>query len=368
MSRKKPESNDVESFTTGSVWNHATGKGTATTVQIVGRENGRIAYRDMATGHIDSSRERAARARSRFWPADMGTVRIETPAPLPFVLNGDGATVTLEGHTVAVYMFRGRPCVIAADLGRALGYASDGKGLVESIAGWSELERPRDYGVLKYTSLREFKLILDATARAAVGRASHLTILYETGMDLACQKAQTPAGERLRRYLADDVLPKLRRGEAVRATPAPVAPAALPADTKIDRLLDAVVALVSVLTSGARLPPTAPVTPRPALVRLPPRRTVVVAEPDPAKLYSPTELAAFLKSKLKRLDVTAEMVGKTIKRLGFWSRTDLFESENLAVGDSGRIVGVNRWRGVIWPALLDAFGAPPAQSSIPGAH
>jgi prophage antirepressor-like protein len=145
----------------------------------------------------------------------------------PIVMNGEGATATFEGHTIPVYVFRGRPCVYAGDLGRALGYADDGKGLAESVRGWPEMKEPGDFAVLTGADLRDFKALLDVTARAAVSRSPHLMVLYETGMDLACQKAQTEAGARLRRYLADHVLPKLRRGEPVTAggTKVPLVPA-----------------------------------------------------------------------------------------------------------------------------------------------
>jgi prophage antirepressor-like protein len=145
-------------------------------------------------------------------------------------MNGEGATATFEGHTIPVYIFRGRPVVVAGDLGRALGYAD--KGLAQSISTWPEFQRPGDFDVLEGADLRAFKAQMRLVAGAAtkVPRRS-LLVLTETGMDLACQKAQTEAGARLRRYLADHVLPKLRRGESVTAggTKVPLIPALPPA-------------------------------------------------------------------------------------------------------------------------------------------
>jgi prophage antirepressor-like protein len=148
----------------------------------------------------------------------------------PIVMNGEGATATFEGHTIPVYVFRGRPVIIAGDLGRALDYADDGHRLVDSIRdNWRAEFTERDIKVLTGDDLRAFKALLALTPSPRVsGRTPHLTILFETGMDLACQKAQTEAGARLRRYLADHVLPKLRRGEPVTAggTRVPLVPAA----------------------------------------------------------------------------------------------------------------------------------------------
>ena len=137
------------------------------------------------------------------------------PAP-PIVMNGEGATVTFEGHTIPVYIFRGRPVVIAGDLGRALGYAD--KGLVQSISTWPEFQRPGDFDVLKARICGHSRLrcVWLPERQPKVPRRS-LVILTETGMDLACQKAQTEAGARLLSLLGRPCAPQLRRGESVTA-------------------------------------------------------------------------------------------------------------------------------------------------------
>jgi hypothetical protein len=189
-------------------------------------------------------------------------------APPPIVLNGEGNTVTLNEYTFSVYLFRDRPCVVAADLGRALGYGE--KKFVDSLRQWRELLPGRDKEVLTGPDLAAFKAAREPQA-AFSPHVTSLTILYETGMDIACQKAQTEAGFALRRYLAEEVLPRLRRGEVVSpAAPPLLSPTSPPSiEAKLDKLLDAVGALVGALpVLLAARAPTMP-RPRPAIASLP---------------------------------------------------------------------------------------------------
>lgn len=123
-----------------------------------------------------------------------------------------------EDMGVRVFVFRDRPCVIAAAVGKALGYADEGKGLAEVLRKqWvGEVIEGKDFAVLAGAELRDFKALPDVSEEPSVSRKSpSLTILYESGWDLVCIKTEKPEGVRLRRRLADEVLPKLRRGEAV---------------------------------------------------------------------------------------------------------------------------------------------------------
>ncbi len=131
-------------------------------------------------------------------------------------------TIDFGGQPLTVHTFRGRPCVIAADVGRVLGYADDGKRLVDRLrSDWfDELIPARDIDTLRGDDLREFKDATRLTPESGVsGNVPSLTILYESGVDLVCIKTDKPLGKKLRRFLADEVLPKLRRGEAISARP-----------------------------------------------------------------------------------------------------------------------------------------------------
>lgn len=124
--------------------------------------------------------------------------------------------VQFEGRPLSFYTFRGHICVIAAEVGRALGYADDGKGLVDVInKHWAdEMIAGRDFDVLRHGKLSEFRCLAGAAdERSVAEKVTQLTILYESGYDLVCIKTEKPHGKELRRLLADVVLPKLRRGE-----------------------------------------------------------------------------------------------------------------------------------------------------------
>lgn len=129
-------------------------------------------------------------------------------------------STVFENKGITFYNFKGKPCVIAKELGKLMEYGSDGSGLPDVLANRPEYVRGHDFDVLTGSELREFKALSDVTGCEPVSdRAHHLTILYESGFDLACLRTEKPVGLRLRRFLVDEVLPKLRRGETVGESP-----------------------------------------------------------------------------------------------------------------------------------------------------
>jgi prophage antirepressor-like protein len=146
---------------------------------------------------------------------------------------------TFEGRGLMFYLYQGRVCVVAAALGRALGYAGEGRKLGDRISGeWAgEFLAGTDFQVLTGAALRAFKALLGDTPDPGVSSTARLMILYESGVSLVCVKTNKPEGMALRRYLVDDVLPKLRRGELV-----PVrrkrAPRLSPVRAALKRLVD----------------------------------------------------------------------------------------------------------------------------------
>ncbi|WP_437948702.1 hypothetical protein WME98_50125 [Sorangium sp. So ce296] len=134
-------------------------------------------------------------------------------------------TSQFEGHELTTYVFRGRVCVIAAQVGKILDYADDGKKLVDVIRDkWGdEFIAGHDFEVLEGDALRGFKAAAGDTLPGWVSSTARLMVLYESGFDLVFTKTEKPAGRRLRRLLVDEVIPRLRRGEPVlpKAQPAP---------------------------------------------------------------------------------------------------------------------------------------------------
>jgi prophage antirepressor-like protein len=118
-----------------------------------------------------------------------------------------------EGKALFTYTWQGRPCWVARHLGRTIGYSHDGKRLPNKILGaWAnEFVLGQDYDLLAGDDLARFN---DAVPRGLidqrVGRRS-LLILYRSGALLALVKTELEVGQRLRRFLVDQVLPEIVR-------------------------------------------------------------------------------------------------------------------------------------------------------------
>jgi len=130
-----------------------------------------------------------------------------------------------EGQTLVTLTYEGRPCWVALEIGRILGYSRDGRRLIHKINDkWhDELVEDHDYTVLRGEDLEEFKaelLVGDAGARKKKHRPPML-LLFEPGLHLVLSKSGKPAGQRLRRFLLDDVLPRLAASHKAWPRPTP---------------------------------------------------------------------------------------------------------------------------------------------------
>jgi len=117
-----------------------------------------------------------------------------------------------EGRALPAFSFRGRECWIAQDVARVLGYES--KGWSNSWGRWvaaDELLEGQDFATLRGQDLREFKASLGATTDSVVAKTTQLTVLFEPGLNVVCILTEKPLGKRLRRFVAEQVLPDLRR-------------------------------------------------------------------------------------------------------------------------------------------------------------
>jgi prophage antirepressor-like protein len=278
---------------------------------------------------------------------------------------------TPEEMGVRVYIFRGRLCVIAAAVGRALGYADDGKKLVDSIRDkWAaEMIDGKDVATLRADDLREFKALLDGSPdRREASKTSQLTILYESGWDIVCIKTDKPEGVRLRRALADKVLPRMRRGEPVGAAPPPLSST----DAKLDKILDAFASMAQLMGKfiGQGQAPAAaePVRVAPPASDIGPgvRRLV-------PRSWSGEHWIAAMISDRHGQTVSTRSVNKAIKALKVRARPDVAVEEWVQkVSPAGKTFPVPFWRYA--PPVIDEIdahlfpgvrGAPP-QQKIPG--
>lgn len=132
-----------------------------------------------------------------------------------------------EGRPLTTLRYRGRPVWLAKEVGRELGYSSDGRRLIVNIREkWSEeFVEGVDFIKVEGDELRDIKALLGLVSESDTSRAPSLLLLTESGFHLACLKTNQPIGVKLRRWLADEVLPKLARGETASACSASSAPA-----------------------------------------------------------------------------------------------------------------------------------------------
>ncbi len=124
-----------------------------------------------------------------------------------------------KGTPIHVLRFKGREVWTAQEVAVGLGYA-DSKYFTDKINGdWSEeFEAGIDFFKAEgedLNGLRSLFAVGDSpTANPIHPMTRSLLLLTESGVNLACTLARTRRGRRFRRWLAREVLPALRRGEA----------------------------------------------------------------------------------------------------------------------------------------------------------
>ena len=123
-----------------------------------------------------------------------------------------------EGRALRVREWQGRPCVEARELATVLQYR-DTSDMLEMVTGpKSEFIEGADYVKLTGDELTAWKNDIPVTG-GDVDRTARLVILFEPGMYLAAIKARTEVGKRVRRWLAEKVLPSIARtGQYIDAT------------------------------------------------------------------------------------------------------------------------------------------------------
>jgi prophage antirepressor-like protein len=157
--------------------------------------------------------ERAAVAPSPDLP-EPAPAPAPAPAPEPAVLPVT-AIHRFEGQRLTTVEHQGQPCWVAREVGAALGYGDEGGGFSKKVAAdWAE----------DFTEGEDFYRVT-GDCLAALGQlgggetpppnprgGNHrdLLLLTEQGVWLGCILSRKPAGRRLRRWLAREVLPSLR--------------------------------------------------------------------------------------------------------------------------------------------------------------
>jgi prophage antirepressor-like protein len=125
------------------------------------------------------------------------------------------ATV-FDNHPVTFVMFRGEPIVAIEEMGTALGYAPGNLRHLVRNEWAADFVEGKDYHLLAGEALAEFKALDRRSETPLVAsRARALLVLTESGLYAIALKTEKSLGVRLRRFLVDEVLPKLARGESV---------------------------------------------------------------------------------------------------------------------------------------------------------
>lgn len=133
------------------------------------------------------------------------------------------AAFDFHGAEIAAFVYKGRPVVVARHVGRVLGYFDDGARIVTSITvGWKDrLHRGKHYEVIEGQDLVDLKARLTSAPEVSSGkgvsgwldtRTPSILVLTETGLHKVVMLTDKPIGDELLDQLAENVLPKLRRG------------------------------------------------------------------------------------------------------------------------------------------------------------
>lgn len=125
-------------------------------------------------------------------------------------------SLDFDGHPVTAVKFRGRWCWLPSQIAVAIGYDQSSRIAKRISSEWAdEFIAGHDYDVISGPDLRDLRSLLELSPKfgpSSVEKyAPRVTVLYESGLHLALLRTRKPAGKKLRRLLAEQVLPQLAR-------------------------------------------------------------------------------------------------------------------------------------------------------------
>jgi prophage antirepressor-like protein len=121
-----------------------------------------------------------------------------------------------EGNNLTVVEMDGKPYWIAKEVGRALGYSNDGRGLIDFfVRDWSkEFDEGEDYVKLEGKQLSNFKQILkdheDFSLSSELKFTSRIILFTKEGIFGVLQLTKKEEGHRMRKWLRREVLPSIQ--------------------------------------------------------------------------------------------------------------------------------------------------------------
>lgn len=124
---------------------------------------------------------------------------------------------------IAVLQIRGKPAILVGQLADALEYG-ESTDLSKLLDRSGEVVDGEDIALLEGDELATLKML---TPNLVGARAASVTILFESGINLAIMLSQQPKARPFRRWLASEVLPSLRQTGSYTlraASPSPASP------------------------------------------------------------------------------------------------------------------------------------------------
>jgi prophage antirepressor-like protein len=99
-------------------------------------------------------------------------------------------TSQFSGQDVTTIFYAGRPCWIAKDIGRVLGYGNDGQKLTQRVTqDWAhEFVEGLNFEVIRGKELVQFKKLLKVIPDSGITFAPHVLVLFESGINMVCMK------------------------------------------------------------------------------------------------------------------------------------------------------------------------------------
>lgn len=243
---------------------------------------------------------------------------------------------TFEGAPLQTLTWDGRPCWVARHIGARLGYSADGGRFVKKVGDWmAELVEGKDYAYLDGPELSAFKATNHVSVPGGdqhLHKAPRVLVLFESGVNLCSLKTSKPLGAKLRRFLADEVIPQLARTGTYSPEPpmvrAPAETAIVPADPRVDRLERTLQVLTEAVTALATQAQQQGV------------RTLVTTPDASFVIADPVPPAGFGLCGLKNLAAAAGCGVPTMKRrleeAGLWNDAYVFVGRR-SVPRGGRI-------------------------------
>lgn len=226
-----------------------------------------------------------------------------------------------QGHALTTIEYKGKPAWIAREVGAAIGYAQSGRRFAGKVTGeWSEeMVEGKDYLIISGDELKWLKRVASLDTDSVSSRAPSITLLLESGLHMALVKTSKPAGRKLRRFLVDEVLPRLARGQSI---PAPEQPPPIDFRLERERRLADAQALKLRKTRAQALERLASlhadrVDPDVVLMLRTRAQCELLGEDPPAVLAIEDKQAAWLSPTqiAQRFDVTPNRIGRTISAL-----------------------------------------------------